>query len=182
MGLSLDAYKRDEKINGIIYDMSPSAGFKHSQINGNIYNIIRNNTKRSVCSVSMENLDLNLPDGDYVCPDVMIICDRNQVKNDRYYGIPKFVVETLSPSTAKRDKSIKKDLYERRGVEEYWLISPKEKALDIYYLEEGKYVLKEAYILEDFKEDDHYNADTVITLRALPNVTMTLSEIFEDID
>lgn len=33
-------------------------------------------------------------------------------------------METLSPSTAKRDRTDKKDAYERAGVEEYWIVSP----------------------------------------------------------
>ena len=32
-----DDYRKVEKINGIIYDMSPSGGFMHSQVNGNLY-------------------------------------------------------------------------------------------------------------------------------------------------
>ncbi len=39
---------------------------------------------------------------DYVCPDIMIVCDRKHLKGGCYSGVPKFIVETLSPSTAKR--------------------------------------------------------------------------------
>ena len=49
---------KTEKIDGVIYNMSPSGGFMHSQINGNIYHALRSQLKNSVCSVSMENLDL----------------------------------------------------------------------------------------------------------------------------
>lgn len=72
--------KRQEIIDGIVYDMSPSGGFMHSQVNGNIFHALRKQLKRSVCSVSMENLDLYLSDDEYLIPDIMLICDRNQIK------------------------------------------------------------------------------------------------------
>lgn len=54
--------------------------------------------------------------------------------------------------------------------------------VEIYYLEDGKYVLQENYILQDDKDAKDYNAKTVIRLRAFPQVEMTLDEIFEDMD
>ena len=108
MPLLKDDYTRKEKINGTIYNMSSSGGFMHSQINGNLYHEIRQRLKNSICVVSVENLDLYLSDDEYVIPDVMIICDRNQIKKDKYRGVPKFVAETLSPATSFKDKTIKK--------------------------------------------------------------------------
>ena len=55
---------KTEKIDGVIYNMSPSGGFMHSQINGNIYHALRSQLKNSVCSVSMENLDLYVSDNE----------------------------------------------------------------------------------------------------------------------
>ncbi len=43
MGLAEFERKRDEKINGVVYDMSPRPNYKHGVINGNIYRIIGNN-------------------------------------------------------------------------------------------------------------------------------------------
>lgn len=133
----------------------------------------------------MENLDFKYhpeENDDYVCPDIMIICDRKKLKGGSYSGVPKFIVETLSPSTAKRDRDEKKDIYEKAGVEEYWIISPKGKSVEIYYLQDGKYVLEQSYILEDDEEDEHYNAETMIRLRAFPHIKMELRDIFEKVD
>lgn len=80
MALLKDHYVKTEKINGVIYNMSPSGGFLHSQINGNIYHILRSQLKTSVCAVSVENLDLYLSEDEYVIPDIMLICDRNRLK------------------------------------------------------------------------------------------------------
>ena len=78
----------------------------------------------------------------------------------------------LSPSTALRNKTSKKDAYETAGVEEYWIVSPG-GYVEIYYLEDGKY----RYMLQDDPEDEDYNADTEITLKAFPHIKMTLEDI-----
>lgn len=160
--------KKDEKVNGVIYDMSPAPGYRHGIINGNIYSVIKAGLKNSLCLVFMENLDFHYhPDvnDDYLCPDIMVVCDRQGLKGGSYSGVPRFIVETLSPSTAKRDRTEKKDIYETAGVEE-----------------DGKYILEQDYILQEDREDPHYNADMEISLKAFPHIKMRLSEIFEGVD
>ncbi len=87
--------------------------------------------------------------------------------------------ETLSPSTAMRDRKKKKDIYEKAGVQEYWIVFPQGKSVEIYYLEDGRYILEQSYILQDDEEEEDYNAKAEICLRAFPNIKMTLDEIFE---
>ena len=163
--------------------MSPALDFKHGIINSNIHSIVKNGLKNSLCLVFIENLDFKFrPDvnDDYVCPDIMVICDRKHMKGGSYSGIPKFIVETLSPSTAKRDKTEKKDIYEKAGVEEYWIVSP-QGALEIYYLVDGKYILEHSYILQGDKDEEDYNAEDIICLKSFPHIKMELGEIFEGI-
>lgn len=185
MALAASEHWRDEKINGVIYDMSPSPSYQHGIVNGNIHTIIKQGLKNSICLVTMENLDFKYhPDinDDYLCPDIMVICDRKHLKGGSYSGVPKFIAETLSPSTAKRDRAEKLAIYEAAGVEEYWIVSPQGRSVEIYYLENGKYILKESYMLQDDQEEAHYNADTEICLRAFPHIKMRLDEIFEGMD
>lgn len=87
------------------------------------------------------------------------------------------MAETLSPATVKRDRGIKKNIYEASGVEEYWIVSPIEHAVEIYFLRDGKYELEESYIVDDDEKSEHYNLKQEITLRAFP-ITMTLEDIF----
>jgi Uma2 family endonuclease len=47
-------------------------------------------------------------------------------------GPPDVVVEILSPSTAYYDLIVKKEVYERAGVKEYWLLNPNRRAFEIY--------------------------------------------------
>lgn len=185
MPMLKDDYKKEEKIQGVIYDMSPSANYQHGIVNSNIHAIIKHGLKDSLCLVFMENLDYKYhaqENDDYVIPDIMIICDRKRLKGGSYSGVPRFIVETLSPATAMRDMSVKKEIYQNAGVPEYWIVSPKERAVQIYYLERGIYVLKYSYILQDDKEEAHYNADTIINLKEFPNISMTLMDIFENVE
>ena len=182
MPLLQDDYIKTEKINGVIYNMSPSGGFMHSQINGNIYFALMKQLKNSICAVSMENLDLYLSDDEYVIPDIMLICDRNQIKKDKYRGVPRFVVETLSPATSFKDKTVKKEKYAQLGIDEYWIVSPKERSVEVHYLEDGQYKMVGSYILVEDEDDENYNAETVLTLKAMPSVSIVLKEIFENIE
>lgn len=182
MPLLKDDYVKTEKINGIIYNMSPSGSYVHGCINGNIYHSLRRQLKNSLCSVSIENYDLYLSDDEYVIPDIMLICDRKQIKKNGYHGIPRFIAETLSPATALKDRTIKQEKYAELGVDEYWILSPNEHSLEVYYLEDGAYKLVASYILEDDEADEHYNADTVLTLKSMPNISIQLQEIFENVE
>ena len=56
MGMAELERKRDEKIDGVIYDMSPSPSYQHGIINNNINTIIKAGLKNSICLVFMENL------------------------------------------------------------------------------------------------------------------------------
>lgn len=182
MPLLKDDYIRNEKIDGTIYNMSPSGGFMHSQINGNLYHAIRQQLKNSICVVSVENLDLYLSEEEYVIPDIMVICDRSQIKKDKYRGVPRFVAETLSPATSLKDKTVKKERYAQLGIDEYWIISPRERSVEVYYLEDEKYKLVGSHILVEDEEDENYNAELLLTMRALPTVSIVLKDIFENVE
>jgi Uma2 family endonuclease len=181
MGLLQEWGEKTERIDGVVYNMSPSGGFLHSQINGNLYYTLSRQLRGSVCAISMENLDLYLSETEYVIPDIMLICDRHQIKKDKYRGVPRFVAETLSPATATKDRTVKMKKYAQLGVDEYWILSPKERSVEIYYLEDQEYRLEASYILEEDEDDEHFNAEQVLKLRAMPSVSIALKEIFENI-
>ena len=54
-------------------------------------------------------------------------------------GRPDLVMEILSPSSRRRDLVLKKELYERFGVPEYWVLDPKAPAVTIFTLRDGRY-------------------------------------------
>jgi len=71
--------------------------------------------------------DIVEPDVIFVGPDQLGILTPQNIK-----GTPAMVIEVLSPSTRKRDQQIKKKLYDRMGVREYWLVDPELNAVTIY--------------------------------------------------
>lgn len=73
-------------------------------------------------------------------------------------------------------------IYESSGVKELWIIFPKGRAVEIYCLEDGEYSLNQNDILQDDIEEENYNAETEIALRAFPRIKMTLAEIFEGVE
>ena len=74
MPLLKEEYIKEEKINGVIYNMSPSPNYQHGIVDGNIYSIIKNGLKGTLCLPFMEKLDYKYhaqDNDDYVIPDVM---------------------------------------------------------------------------------------------------------------
>ena len=72
--------------------------------------------------------------GDRVQPDILFISKerRRIVGEEQVTGAPDLVAEILSPSTARRDRGVKLDLYARRGVREYWIVDPVEDVVDVW--------------------------------------------------
>ena len=75
-------------------------------------------------------------------PDICFIANENlhKIEKDGLHGAPDLVVEVLSPSTSKYDLDEKKDVYERYGVKEYFIVEPATKSVDHYWLENGEYL------------------------------------------
>ena len=86
-------------------------------------------------------VDVQLSAHDVVEPDLLVVLrDRERVLHEsRVIGAPSLVVEILSPSTARNDRTLKKELYERSGVPEYWLVDPVRDILESLVLEGERY-------------------------------------------
>ena len=84
-------------------------------------------------------LDVILDDENVLQPDLVFVpaAQRKIIVREGLRGAPALCVEILSPSSTKLDTGIKRRLYTRFGVEEYWLISPDEKRIYVYRLQEN---------------------------------------------
>ncbi len=77
-------------------------------------------------------LDVILSEFNVVQPDIIFVSNaRAHIIDDYVHGAPDLVVEILSPSTADYDRTTKRELYERYGVPEYWLVDPYAKTITI---------------------------------------------------
>ena len=67
-----------------------------------------------------------------VQPDIVFVSrDRLGIIRDRIWGPPDLVVEILSPSTARWDRTIKLGWYRRYGVRECWLVDVRNQSVEI---------------------------------------------------
>lgn len=89
-----------------------------------------------------------------------MICDRNKITDEGYKGVPKLIVEVLSPTTASVDYIKKMQLYSRFGVLEYWIVNPRNKSLQIFVLDNGVYIeyvalsqtgIAKSFVFEDLR-------------------------------
>ncbi|WP_421870965.1 Uma2 family endonuclease [Marinoscillum sp.] len=171
--------ERVELIKGKLFRMSPAPRRSHQGISMVIGNEIYNVLKGQKCKSYMAPFDVRFPNkpGDpddqtftVVQPDICVICDHSKLDDAGCKGAPNLIVEILSPSTASKDLNEKYQLYEEHGVKEYWVVYPGEAVLEIYELQNGKYVSKGKFVKED-----------VVTSKVLPGLKLDLSEVFEDV-
>lgn len=135
---------RLELIDGKVRAMSPAFS-DHNRVAGNIFGLFWQYLLGKRCVPFGDNQKVFLTEKDHFVPDVQIVCDRDKIRPDGIHGAPDLVVEVLSRSTSKRDKTYKKDVYEASGVPEYWIVSPNERIIDVYRLRDGRYALHDVY-------------------------------------
>jgi Uma2 family endonuclease len=134
-----DDGKRHELIDGEHY-VTPSPNTKHQRVSGNLYFLMRAwLEEHPIGQVFYAPFDVVFSRFDVVEPDLLYVSNERMkeiVTVQHVTGAPDIVVEIGSPGTRKRDETIKRRLYERSGVSEYWVLDP---ALDVVrvYRREG---------------------------------------------
>jgi Uma2 family endonuclease len=117
---------RHEIIDGVLY-VSPSPGTPHQFTVGKLHQAIANYLdEHPVGEVYLALFDVVFTRHDVVEPDLLFISTtRLAVLTERNVtGAPDLVIEVLSPSTRRVDLTLKRDLFEREGVREYWVVDP----------------------------------------------------------
>lgn len=138
--------QRYELIDGVAYAMTGHSR-RHQEIVGELYRQIANALEGHPCRVYLAPFDVRLPKADeadaavdtVVQPDLSVFCDRRKLDEQGARGAPDWVIEVLSPSTAGHDHILKRRVYERAGVREYWLVHPTDRIVTIYWLIDGEY-------------------------------------------
>lgn len=164
-----------ELIRGKIFKMSPAPKVNHQSIVGNLYRITANFLYQKACKVYISPIDVVLPIANkkrekattVVQPDLVVICDNQIVEEAAIFGVPDFLIEVISPHTSKKDIQLKYEVYEEAGVNEYWIIYPNDKIIELFLLENGKYKRVRGYAEGD-----------IITPFTLPDLAIDVSEVF----
>jgi Uma2 family endonuclease len=164
----LDDDQRYEVIDGRLL-MAPAPDIWHQDWLGNLYSLLRLHVRKMTLGrLFIAPVDVVLDPENVVQPDLVFVAANNLriIEKRAIFGTPDLVVELLSPSSVRRDRHTKMDLYSRFGVKEYWIGDPANRSLEIFKLVEGRYEL-------------HCSADVEGELNSLvlPGLKFDLAEI-----
>jgi len=179
--------RKYEMLDGKIYYMA-CPPTNHNAITVNVCGIFRNYLRGKKCRVFMDGADVHFNEKDITVPDVMIVCNKDIIKKTGIYGAPDLIVEVLSPSTAKNDIGYKKDLYEKYGVKEYWIISQAERSVQIYLLKDGIYKFDKIYhaydedMLEALTEEEKSEIIKEFKTSLYDDLIISVEEVFENVE
>jgi Uma2 family endonuclease len=118
---------RVELIDGALLKMA-SPTVSHQQVVGRLFLAL-------VDAIGQERMlfgpvDFVIDEWNVLVPDVVAL-EREPEKGTRNLEEALLVAEVLSPSTARRDRTVKTDLYLGANVREVWLVDPEAQAIDI---------------------------------------------------
>ena len=168
-----DDSRRWELIDGAAYAMSPSPSRGHQAITGEIFGQLREFLKGKPCKVFIAPFDVRLnadgADDIVVQPDILVVCDESKLDGGNgVVGAPDFIAEILSPSSLKHDWIMKKRLYLRSGVREYWIVDPDAKMVTAHVLRDGGYM--------SYTYDEH---DAAVPVEVLSGCAINLTDVFD---
>lgn len=132
--------------------MVPSPNESHQHILAYIFNCVFNHVRKNKLGyVYCAPFDVLFSEEDIVQPDIIFVSNKKKkiITKDNINGAPDLLVEILSPSTSKRDTGIKKKLYARHGVREYWIVDPAREMVDVFRLQ-GREFESKRYGVQDF--------------------------------
>lgn len=162
---------RLEYFNGQIIHL-PSPSVEHQRVLLNIGAELRDYFKGKPCEAFIAPLDLWLINKEKslnvkVQPDLMVICDKTGLSENSYYGVPALIIEIISSLNETHDRIRKYSTYMEFGIDEYWMINPKLKTIEVYILEEDEY--KQAAI---------YKGDDCVVSQTFKELGISLKDIF----
>ncbi len=117
-------------------------------------------------------VDVALGEGtrrDVVQPDIVFVDHAREhiVTEPEIAGAPDLAIEVVSPSTADRDRGLKKTIYARAGVREYWIVDPDVRCIDVLSLGEAGY-----------GEPVRYGADDELVSAVVAGLRLSLTDVF----
>ena len=190
-GDEIGTFNPDVKLTYEDFVLFPDDGKRHELIDGEHFVTPSPNTKHQVISVNLTGMiwtylqdqpigrvfaapfDVVFSNFDVVEPDLLYLSKERAaavLTSLHAKGAPDLVVEIGSKGTRKRDETIKRRLYERFGVAEYWVIDPELDLVKVYRRAGERYERVAELALE--------NGD-VLTTPLLPGLNLPLAKIFE---
>jgi len=159
--------KRHELIDGEhLVSLSPT--WRHQGVSMNLVRILSAHVHRTRCGkLFSAPLDVVLSPHDVVEPDILFVAAaRLEILGERYLSAaPDLAIEILSPASRRVDLVLKRHLYEKHGVAEYWIVDPEVEAVEVLRRRGGRLRPEPPAV--------------VLATPLLPGLELTLAEIFE---
>jgi Uma2 family endonuclease len=136
-----DDGQRHEVIYGVHY-VNPAPNLYHQAVSKRLlYQLYAKIELTGLGMLYQAPCDVQLSEHDIVQPDLLVVVSSRAriLTLSKVQGVPDLVVEILSTATIDYDRKVKRDLYERSGVPEYWLVDPWRFSLEQLVLKAGKY-------------------------------------------
>jgi Uma2 family endonuclease len=140
--LEWDESERYEIMDGEAFMLAAPDRF-HQEISRNLFMQIADFLKGKPCQAYYApfavrlNPAEDLSDDIVLQPDIVVVCDSSKLDKKGCNGAPDLVVEIMSPSTARYDRLVKYQKYQKAGVREYWIVDPETKSVQACSLEQG---------------------------------------------
>jgi Uma2 family endonuclease len=150
--------------------MTPPPAIRHQRISSSLHFLLYQHVSvHGLGEVLAAPVAVRLSESTIAEPDLVFLATgRSDIVGELSIdGAPDLLVEILSPATAKRDRTVKAQLYARLGVRHYWIVDPEARTVDVFELE-GKRYRKAA----TFAEQDSFEP------AVLPGLTVDLSAIW----
>lgn len=157
-----DDGRRHELLDGAIL-VTPSPGFDHQDVVGAVFVELRQAIAGQDLVALTGPFDVVLSEFTVLVPDILV-APRSQFTAKDLPGAPLLAVEVRSRSTAAVDAVIKRGLYERAGVQSYWLIDPAGPSIVVLELVDGRY-----QEVATVSGDESVEVTTPVALRLTPS-------------
>ncbi len=169
--------ERWEIIDGVPYlQAAPSP--THQLVSGELYRQFANYLQDKPCKAYPAPFCVRFTSGNkkqnedikkVVEPDIAIVCDRSKIDEKGCNGSPDLIIEVLSPSSIKMDRVVKFNLYEKAGVQEYWIVEPEGKLVSVFVLQDNLM----------YGRQEIYTEDEMIKVSIFPDLLIDLKRVFE---
>lgn len=172
-----DGRKR-EIIDGELYGadiaLPRSPSLEHQRTVANLLEILNAFARSSAAgTVVQAPFDVFFSNENIVQPDLLFVSAARAsiIGKNHVRGGPDLIVEVVSEATRRLDETIKRKLYERYGVREYWIVDPELQVVKVYRTTEKGFVRAAELALE---------AGESITSPLLPGLQVSLADLFAD--
>lgn len=165
-----DDGRRHELVGGDHY-VTPAPSIVHQRFLGNVYHVLKAYVlKQGQGELFFAPVDVVLSEKDVVQPDLVYVSAARQgiITAANIQGAPDLVMEVISESSRRLDRKVKRHLYSRYGVTEYWLADPELRIFEVYRPDAKGSLAKAA----------EYEDEGLLTSPIFPGLTLDLSRLW----